>query len=106
MINYVRNNKCGLRWKCVTQREFLHENNNTGSRTYNEGTEISPYDDAEYINLDTIRFSQQKSKWHWEHTPYLEGTVASSLGGPGGGYQYYVPNPNNIQHYYLPLRWG
>jgi hypothetical protein len=39
-------------------------------------------------------------------TPYLEGTVASSLGGPGGGYQYYVPNPNNVQHYYLPLRWG
>jgi hypothetical protein len=32
-------------------------------------------------------------------TTILEGTVAPNFGQPGGGYQYYVPNPSLVKIY-------
>ena len=32
-------------------------------------------------------------------TAIIEGTVAPNFGQPGGGYQFYVPNPNIVEDY-------
>ena len=61
----------------------------TPNQTNNPAADLELPKGNSYQNIETVTIPKG--------TTILEGTVASKFGQPGGGYQYYVPDPSVLK---------